>query len=166
MILITKNERKALDEVGLLKYKKIGYNRQDQNFQVVNREHVGRDKSIYVTEEPEIMAFLGRYENLNLQRINNGQVKQLISSGYLTENNMQKWGTYVPNAIAFEDRDGQWRCKKITKIMLYLGIWKTNKSNFNKQVVNNNNNNTENISNDIGNINTMENIMNSVVSNF
>ena len=46
--------------------------------------------------------------------------------------------------------------------MLYLGIWKTNKSNFNKQVVNN----TENISNDIENINTMENIMNSVVSNF
>ena len=163
MILITKNEKKALDEVGLLRYKRTGFNPQDQNFQVVNREHVGRDKSIYVTEEPEIMAFLGRYENLNLQRINNGQVKQLISSGYLTENNMQKWGTYVPNAIAFEDRDGQWRCKKITKIMLYLGIWKTNKSSFNKQVVNNN---IENISNDIENINTMENIMNSVVSNF
>ena len=83
MILITKNERKALDEVGLLKYKRTGFNPQDQNFQVVNREHVGRDKSIYVTEEPEIMAFLGHYENLNLQKISESQVKQVIAGGYL-----------------------------------------------------------------------------------
>lgn len=131
MILITKSERQALDNVGLLKYKRTGYNPQDQNFQVVNREHCGRDKSIYVTEEPEIMAFLGRYENLNLQRVNDGQVKQLVSGGFLNDNNMQKWGTYVPNAIAFEDRDGQWRIKKVTKLMLFLGIWKSNKANAN-----------------------------------
>ena len=74
------------------------------------------------------MAFLGRYENLNLQRINDGQLNQLISANMLNDNNMQKWGTYVPNAIAFEDRTGQWRIKKITKMMLYLGIWKSNKS--------------------------------------
>ena len=128
MILITKNERKALDEVGLLRYKRTGFNPQDQNFQVVNREHVGRDKSIYVTEEPEIMAFLGRYENLNLQKINESQVNQLVSANMLNDNNMQKWGTYVPNAIAFEDRGGQWRVKKITKIMLYLQIWKSSKA--------------------------------------
>ena len=131
MILITKSERKALDSVGLLKYKKTGFNPQDQNFQVVNREHCCRDKSIYVTEEPEIMAFLGRYENLNLQRVNDGQVKQLVSGGFLNDNNMQKWGTYVPNAIAFEDREGQWRIKKVTKLMLFLGIWKSNKANAN-----------------------------------
>ena len=131
MILITKSERQALDNVGLLKYKRTGYNPQDQNFQVVNREHCSRDKSIYVTEEPEIMAFLGRYENLNLQRVNDGQVKQLVSGGFLNDNNMQKWGTYVPNAIAFEDREGQWRIKKITKLMLFLRIWKSNKANAN-----------------------------------
>lgn len=131
MILITKSERQALDNVGLLKYKRTGYNPQDQNFQVVNREHCGRDKSIYVTEEPEIMAFLGRYENLKLQRVNDGQVKQLVSGGFLNDNNMQKWGTYVPNAIAFEDREGQWRIKKVTKLMLFLGIWKSNKANAN-----------------------------------
>lgn len=128
MILITKSERQALDNVGLLKYKRTGYNPQDQNFQVVNREHCGRDKSIYVTEEPEIMAFLGHYENLNLQKINDSQVNELISGGLLSDNNMQKWGTYVPNAIAFEDRDGQWRIKKVTKLMLFLKIWKNNKS--------------------------------------
>ena len=127
MILITKNERKALDEVGLLRYKRTGFNPQDQNFQVVNREHVGRDKSIYVTEEPEIMAFLGHYENLNLQKINESQVNQLVSANMLNDNNMQKWGTYVPNAIAFEDREGQWRVKKITKLLLFLGIWKSSK---------------------------------------
>ena len=131
MILITKGERQALDNVGLLKYKRTGYNPQDQNFQVVNREHCGRDKSIYVTEEPEIMAFLGRYENLNLQRVNDGQVKQLVSGGFLNDNNMQKWGTYVPNAIAFEDREGQWRIKKVTKLMLELNIWKSNKAKNN-----------------------------------
>lgn len=131
MILITKSERQALDNVGLLKYKRTGYNPQDQNFQVVNREHCGRDKSIYVTEEPEIMAFLGRYENLKLQRVNDGQVKQLVSGGFLNDNNMQKWGTYVPNAIAFEDREGQWRIKKVTKLMLELNIWKSNKAKNN-----------------------------------
>ena len=128
MILITKNERKALDEVGLLRYKRTGFNPQDQNFQVVNREHVGRDKSIYVTEEPEIMAFLGKYDNLNLQKITESQVSQLVSANMLNDNNMQKWGTYVPNAIAFEDREGQWRIKRITKIMLFLGIWKSSKA--------------------------------------
>ena len=128
MILITKNERKALDEVGLLRYKRTGFNPQDQNFQVVNREHVGRDKSIYVTEEPEIMAFLGKYDNLNLQKITESQINQLVSANMLNDNNMQKWGTYVPNAIAFEDREGQWRVKKITKILLYLGIWKSSRA--------------------------------------
>lgn len=128
MILITKNERKALDEVGLLRYKRIGFNPQDQNFQVVNREHVGRDKSIYVTEEPEIMAFLGKYDNLNLQKVTESQINQLVSANMLNDNNMQKWGTYVPNAIAFEDREGQWRIKRITKIMLFLGIWKSSKA--------------------------------------
>lgn len=130
MILINKSERKALDSVGLLKYKRTGHNAQDQNFQVVNKEHCGRDKSTYVTEEPDIMAFLGRYENLNLQKINENQYNQLVTSGLLTANNSQKWGTYVPNAIAYEDKEGQWRIKKVTKLMLFLGIWKSNKSNM------------------------------------
>lgn len=129
MILISKEERKALDTVGLLKYKKTGFNPQDQNFQIVNREHCSRDKSIYVTEEPEIMAFLGKYKNLNLQKISDSQLNQLVNASILKENNMQKWGYYVPNAIAFEDSEGQWRIKKITKIMLFLGFWKNTKKN-------------------------------------
>ena len=127
MILITKDERAALDNVGLLKYKKTGINAQDQNFVVVNKEHMSRDKSYYVVESPEVMLFLGHYENLNLQKIRKDQLKTLQDKKMLHEGNMQKWGTYVPNAIAFEDAYGQWRIKRITNLMLTLGIWKSNK---------------------------------------
>ena len=127
MILITKDERAALDKVGLLKYKKTGINAQDQNFVVVNKEHMSRDKSYYVVESPEVMLFLGHYENLNLQKVRKDQLKTLQDKKMLHEGNMQKWGTYVPNAIAFEDAYGQWRIKRITNLMLTLGIWKSNK---------------------------------------
>lgn len=127
MILITKDERAALDNVGLLKYKKTGINAQDQNFVVVNKEHMSRDKSYYVVESPEVMLFLGHYENLNLQKVRKDQLKTLQDKKMLHDGNMQKWGTYVPNAIAFEDAYGQWRIKRITSLMLSLGIWKSNK---------------------------------------
>jgi hypothetical protein len=128
MVLISKEERKALDKVGLLRYKKVGFNGQDQNFQVVNREHLSRDKSIYVVEEPEIMAFLGRYDNLNLQKINVLQLKSLREGGFVNDSNSQYWGTYNPNAVAYEDREGNWRIKKTSKMMLFLGLWKTNRA--------------------------------------
>lgn len=127
MILITKYEREALDKVGLLKYKRTGINAQDQNFVVVNKEHASRDKGYYVVESPEIMLFLGHYENLNLQRIRNDQLKALQDKKMLHDENMQKWGTYVPNALAFEDAYGQWRIKKVTNMMTFLGIWRSNK---------------------------------------
>ena len=127
MILITKYERAALDKVGLLKYKKTGINAQDQNFVVVNKEHMSRDKSYYVVESPEVMLFLGHYENLNLQKVRKDQLKTLQDKKMLHDGNMQKWGTYVPNAIAFEDAYGQWRIKRITNLMLTLNIWKSNK---------------------------------------
>ena len=128
MIKISKSERDNLKRVGLLKDRRIGMNGQDANYTVANREHVGRDKTIYVTEEPEIMLFLGHYENLNLQKINAKQYKQLIDKGILNGNNIQYWGTFVPNAVAFEDATGGWRCKKVTKIMLELGLWSNSKS--------------------------------------
>lgn len=128
MIKISKSERNNLKRVGLLKDRRIGMNGQDANYTVANREHVGRDKTIYVTEEPEIMLFLGHYENLNLQKINAKQYKQLVDKGILNGNNTQFWGTFVPNAVAFEDSTGGWRCKKVTKIMLELGLWSNSKS--------------------------------------
>ena len=74
------------------------------------------------------MLFLGRYEDMNLQKINSKQYKQLVDKGILTGENTQRWGTYVPAAVAFEDASGDWRCKKVTKIMLELGLWSNSKS--------------------------------------
>lgn len=128
MIKVSKYERKELERVGLLKDRRVGLNPQDANYTVTNREHVGRDKTIYVAEEPEIMLFLGKYDDLNLQRISVNQYKKLVDKGILTDENTQKWSEYKVNAICFQDSYGVYRCKKISKIMLELGIWSNNKT--------------------------------------
>lgn len=128
MIRITKSERSELERVGLLRSRKIGLNAQDANFTVVNKEHCARDKSTYVVEDPEIMLFLGKYDNMNLQRISMNQYNKLTEKKILTKDNIQHWGDYVHNAIAFQDAFGVWRCKKVSKIMLELGIWSNNKT--------------------------------------
>ena len=126
MIKVTKAEREALESVGLLRSRRTGYNACDANYTVVNREHLSRSKKTYVVEEPEIMLFLGKYDNLNLQRINSVQYNQLVNKGYITPQNTQRWGEYVPGAICFQDWTGQWRIKKVTKMMFELGLWKEN----------------------------------------
>ena len=73
MIKISRSQRDALESVGLLKYRRRGFNPEDEKFSVVNKEHVSRDKTYYVVEEPEIMLFLGFYENQNLQIISKRQ---------------------------------------------------------------------------------------------
>lgn len=131
MIKVSKYERKELERVGLLKDRRVGLNPQDANYTVTNREHVGRDKTIYVAEEPEIMLFLGKYDELNLQRISPAQYKKLTDKKILTNENTQFWGEYKVNAICFQDSYGVYRCKKISKIMLELGIWSNNKTKNN-----------------------------------
>ena len=126
MIKISRSQRDALESAGLLKYRRRGFNPQDQNFSVVNKEHVSRDKTYYVVEEPEIMLFLGFYENQNLQIISKRQYDQGITSKLFNESQVQKWGEYNPNAIVFIDYAGRYRVKRIAKIMIGLGIWKPN----------------------------------------
>jgi hypothetical protein len=126
MIKISRSQRDALESVGLLKYRRRGFNPQDQNFSVVNKEHVSRDKTYYVVEEPEIMLFLGFYENQNLQIISKRQYDQGIINKLFNESQVQKWGEYNPNAIVFIDYAGRYRVKRIAKIMIGLGIWKPN----------------------------------------
>lgn len=74
------------------------------------------------------MLFLGKYQGMNLQRVNQKQFKTLINKKLVARDAIQKWGTYVPNAVAFEDSYGNWRVKKIPKIMFELGIWSENKN--------------------------------------
>ena len=136
MIKISRSQRYALESVGLLKYRRRGYNPQDQNFSVVNKEHVSRDKTYYVVEEPEIMLFLGYYENQNLQIISKRQYEQGITNKLFNESQIQKWGEYNPNAIVFVDYAGRYRVKRIAKIMIGLGIWKPNNARKNNVVEN------------------------------
>lgn len=128
MIKISKQERNELERVGLLKSRRVGIHAQDANYTIANKEHCSRDKTVYVAEEPEIMLFLGKYDELNLQRISVNQYNRLVEKKILTPANTQTWMDYVPNAICFQDAFGVWRCKKISKIMLELGIWSNNKT--------------------------------------
>lgn len=138
MIKISKRERDNLKKVGLLKDRRVGYRHCDANYTVANREHCGRDKTIYVTEEPEIMLFLGRYENLNLQKIDKIQLKNLLDKKLVKEEEIQRWNTYIPNALVFEDFNGNYRIKKITKFMIELGFWNTNKIKKEENIKNEN----------------------------
>ena len=106
MIRITKQEREALDSVGLIRYRRqYGKNiLQDSNLLVKNREHIGKNsKTYYVVEEPAVMKFLGHYEGLNLQRINPEQYRTLEEKGLLDESKVQHWGQHNPQAICYED---------------------------------------------------------------
>lgn len=130
MIRITKQEREALDSVGLIRYRRqYGKNiLQDSNLVVTNREHIGKNsKTYYVVEEPAVMKFLGHYEGLNLQRINPEQYRTLEEKGLLDESKVQHWGQYNPQAICYEDQFGERRIIKITQLMLALGLWKTSR---------------------------------------
>lgn len=127
MIKITNSERKSLERVGLLKHKKTGFRTSDPNFYVANKEHTGRNKHTYIVETPEVMKFLGYYDGMNLQRINEKQFELLYENGYVNDKNIQKWGEYNPKAICYENAFGEYRVIKITSIMLFLGLWKDNK---------------------------------------
>lgn len=127
MIKITKSEREALEKVGLLRHKKVGYNACDPSFYVANKEHTGRNKHTYIVEDSDVMKFLGYYERQNLQRINEKQYKNLLDNNYINEDNIQRWGQYNPKAICYENQFGEYRVAKIASIMMFLGLWKDNK---------------------------------------
>ena len=71
-----------------------------------------------------IMTVLGLFENLPLQKITYKQFEELRKVKLLDNKVIQFWGSYVPNALAFEDEEGQWRIMKKTALMKHLKIWK------------------------------------------
>ena len=125
MILISKRERDVLEKAGLLQYKRKLKNGgfQDANFVVTNKQHKGRTKQTYITELPEILAFLGKYDAMNLQEITSDQLS-VLKQDLVTEANIQNWGEYKPNATVFIDNKGVIRMKKVTPYMKKLGYWK------------------------------------------
>lgn len=126
MIKITQTERDALDRAGLLQYRhrNKGGGMTDANFTVVNRQSNSRNKHYYVVESPEVLTFLEKYDNMNLQNIRAEQLQALIEQGCITQDNIQHYGEYKPEATVYIDREGKIRCKKITEYMLAMGIWK------------------------------------------
>ena len=128
MIPVGRNERKSLEEVGLWKYKRTGLNPQDPNFTIANREHPSRAKTFYIAEEQDVMKFLEKWELCNnLQKITSQQLERLKNERLISEEKIQKSGTYVPNAFVYVAKNGDVYMEKIAKLMIGLGYWKTRK---------------------------------------
>ena len=65
MIKITKSQKEALENAGLIRYRKVkgGIEIESPNIYVANREHLSRSKTYYVVEETKIMKFLGLWKD-------------------------------------------------------------------------------------------------------
>ena len=65
MIKISKGQREALENAGLIRYRKVknGIEVQSPNIYIASREHLSRSKTCYVVEEPKIMKFLGLWKD-------------------------------------------------------------------------------------------------------
>lgn len=131
MFPISKYEREKLDSVGLIQYRRVGRNPQDANITVANREHVSRDKTLYVVDEPNhgIKKFLGYFEDCNMQKISNLQLKKLIEEKKATDDNIQHDGEYKEKAFIYVRPDGTILMDKISEYMIFLNIWKNRKKN-------------------------------------
>lgn len=130
MIRISKYEREQLEKNGLVKYRQVGHNPQDANIQVTNREHMSRDKTYYITEEPRIMKFLGHFEGYNMQKISDMQLKKMMAGNIITNDNVQHSGEYKTGAVVYVKNDGTILMEKVSKFMIYLGIWKANHKSY------------------------------------
>ena len=87
MIKITKSQKEALENAGLIRYRKFkdGVETQSPNIYVANREHMSRSKTYYVVEETKIMKFLGLWrdtskknKNYNNRNFNNNNKKKEV----------------------------------------------------------------------------------------
>lgn len=72
MIKITKSQKEALENAGLIRYRKVkdGIEIQSPNIYVANREHMSRAKTYYVVEETKIMKFLGYWKDTSRKNKN------------------------------------------------------------------------------------------------
>ena len=77
MIKISKSQKEALENAGLIRYRKVkdGIETESPNIYVANREHLSRSKAYYVVEEPKIMKFLGLWVERPKKNKNNNKSK-------------------------------------------------------------------------------------------
>lgn len=81
MVRVSSAERKALEERGLLRHKRVkkGIVTQEPNFCITSKTHKSRAKTCYVAEEPRIMRFLENLKNHNNNKNNNFNKKNFYT---------------------------------------------------------------------------------------
>ena len=97
MIKISKSQKEALENAGLIRYRKVkdGIETESPNIYVANREHLSRSKTYYVVEEPRIMKFLGLWVDRPKKNKNHGHNKNKNSNTKF--NNNYKKRDFKPN---------------------------------------------------------------------
>ena len=92
MIRITKSEKEALENAGLIRYRKVkeGIEIQSPNIYVANREHLSRSKTYYVVEEPKIMKFLGLWVDKPRKNKNHNNKNKNYNPHKFNNNNQKR----------------------------------------------------------------------------
>lgn len=92
LIRITKSEKEALENAGLIRYRKVkeGIEIQSPNIYVANREHLSRSKTYYVVEEPKIMKFLGLWVDKPRKNKNHNNKNKNYNSHKFNNNNQKR----------------------------------------------------------------------------
>ena len=92
MIKISKSQREALENAGLIRYRKVknGIETESPNIYVASREHLSRSKTYYVVEEPKIMKFLGLWVERPKKNKNNSKNKNFNNNFNKNYNNNKK----------------------------------------------------------------------------
>lgn len=124
MKIINAYDRDRLESVGLLQFKQTGLNRQDPNFRVANKEHVGRAKTFYITETTAILRFLGCWESAHVYNITPTQLEDLKTAKLVTDSTIQQYDTYNPIGNCFIDNDGKIYVAREYKILNFLDVWR------------------------------------------
>ena len=92
LIRITKSEKEALENAGLIRYRKVkeGIEIQSPNIYVANREHLSRSKTYYVVEEPKIMKFLGLWVDKPRKNKNHNNKNKNYNPHKFNNNNQKR----------------------------------------------------------------------------
>lgn len=98
MIRISKSQKEALENAGLIRYRKVkdGIEIESPNIYVANREHLSRSKTYYVVEEPKIMKFLGLWVERPKKNKNNNKNKN-FNNNFNKNYNKNKKRDFSPN---------------------------------------------------------------------
>lgn len=88
---------------------------------VTNKTHRSSQKTYYVTENRQILQYLGYYTQANCLEITEQQYTHLLKANLII---VQYQGTYIPHANCFISYSNQIFIIKEYKLLSYLGLLK------------------------------------------